>query len=85
MFTVWMKSALEASRLCQEMQEVIAMRMITLSRGGSAAHREAQRMVTEKGAAFAEASLSLMTGASMKKVARRYRSLVRANRRRLSK
>jgi hypothetical protein len=85
MFSLWMKSAFEAARLCQEMQEVIGLRMIRLSQGGAGARAEAHRMVTEKSAAFTEAGLSLATGASMKKVAQRYRSHIRANRRRLSR
>jgi hypothetical protein len=42
-------------------------------------------MVTEKGAAFAEAAATLATGGSMKKVVRRVRSRVGQNRRRLSR
>jgi hypothetical protein len=67
------------------MQTVIGLHMIKLSRGGLASHREAQRMVAEKGVAFAEAAASLSTAASLSKVARRYRSHVRANKRRLSR
>lgn len=73
-FTFWIKSAFETARLCQEVQTVIGLRLIKLSRGGAASHREAQRMVTEKGISFAEAAGSLATGASLEKVARRYRS-----------
>ena len=56
MFTFWMKSAFDTARLCHEIQTVITLRMLKLSRGGLASHREAQRMVTEKGIAFAQAA-----------------------------
>ena len=46
---------------------------------------EAQRMLTEKGFALAEAVNTLAVGGSMAKVVRRYRSHVRANKRRLSR
>lgn len=46
---------------------------------------EAQRMLTEKGFALAEAANTLAVGGSMAKVVRRYRSHVRANKRRLSR
>jgi hypothetical protein len=42
-------------------------------------------MVAEKGFAFAEAAGSLALGGSMDRVVRRYRSHVRANKRRLSR
>ena len=85
MFTFWIKSAVDGARLCQDIQTVIALRMMKLSGGGLASQREAQRMMAEKGIAFAEAAGSLATGASLAKVARRYRSRVRANKRRLSR
>jgi hypothetical protein len=64
---------------------VIALRLMKLAAGGAAAELEAQRMVTEKVAAFMEASATLATGGSHGKVLRRYRSHVRANERRLSR
>ena len=81
----WMTFALDAARLGRETQEVMALRLLKLARGGRAAEVEAQRMVTEKGAAFAEAAATLATGGSMKKVVRRVRSRVGQNRRRLSR
>ena len=42
-------------------------------------------MVAEKGFAFAEAAGSLVAGVSVERVMRRYRSHVRANKRRLSR
>lgn len=58
--------------------------MLKLARGGAFGQREAQLMVTEKGFALAEAFGTLATGGSIEKVVRRYRKIVRANKRRLS-
>ena len=80
-----MTFALDAARLVRETQEVMALRLLKLARGGRAAKVEAQRMVTEKGVAFAEAAATLTTGGSMKKVVRRVRSRVSQNKRRLSR
>ena len=85
MFSTWMKLSLDAARLGYEMQTVMALRMLKLAQGGAAATTEAQRMVTEKGVAFAEAAATLATGGSMDKVVRRVRSRVSQNKRRLSK
>ena len=85
MFAAWMKFALSAARLGQETQEVMALRMMKLARGGTQGQREAQRMLTEKGFALAKAASTLAIGGSMAKVVRRYRSHVRANKRRLSR
>ena len=95
MFSAWMKFALETARLgqetlamarlSQETQEVMALRMMKLARGGTSGRLEAQRMLTEKGFALAEAASTLAVGGSMAKVVRRYRSHVRANKRRLSR
>ena len=59
MFSTWMKLSLDAARLGFEMQTVMALRMLKLARGGAAATTEAQRMMTEKGVAFAEAAATL--------------------------
>ena len=80
-----MKFSLDAARLGYEMQTVMALRMLKLARGGKAAEREARRMVTEKGVAFAEAAATLGLGGSMNKVVRRVRSRVSRNQRRLSR
>jgi hypothetical protein len=64
MFSTWMKLSLDAARLGYEMQTVMTLRMLKLARGGAAATTEAQRMVTEKGVAFAEAVSTLATGAA---------------------
>ena len=81
----WMTLALDAARLGGETQEVMALRFLKLARGGRAAKAEAQRMVTGKGVAVAEAAATLATGGSMKKVVRRVRSRVSQNKRRLSR
>jgi hypothetical protein len=85
MFASWMRFALDSARLCQETQQVVGLRLMKLARGGHAGQLEAQRMMTEKGFAFAEAAGSLATGGSMERVVRRYRSHVRANKRRLTR
>jgi len=85
MLNFWMQSAFENARFCQEMQEVMFLRILKLAKGGRASHVEASRMITEKGVAFAEAAISLAQGVTVKKVSRRYRSHMRANRRRLSR
>jgi len=53
----WMMLGLESNR-------VIGLRIAKLMRGGKAAQREAQRMVSEKVLAAAKAGTSLMAGAS---------------------
>ena len=81
----WMTLTLDAARLGRDTQEVMALRLLKLARGGRAAEVEAKRMVTEKGVAFAEAAATLATGGSMKKVVRGVRSRVSQNKRRLSR
>ena len=71
--------------LALEANNVIALRLMKLMRGGRAAKREARLMVSEKIAAALEASASLMTGASGHDVVRRYRKHVAANAKRLGK
>jgi hypothetical protein len=77
--------SLQTMMLGFEAQRVIGLRLAKLAVGDAAAAVEAQLMVTEKVAAFVEASTTLATGGSHKSVIRRYRSHVRANERRLSK
>jgi len=81
----WFDLTMQSALLGFEAQRVIALRLMKLAAGGAAAELEAQRMVTEKVAAFMEASSTLATGGSHGKVLRRYRSHVRANERRLSR
>lgn len=83
MFAAWMNFAADALRLCQETQEVMGLRLMKLALGGPDSQLEAQRMVAEKGFAFAEAAGSLAAGVPVERVIRRYRSHVRANKRRL--
>ena len=74
----WMMLAMESNR-------VIGLRIAKLMRGGKAAQREAQRMITEKLAAAAKAGTSLMTGSSTDNIVKQYRSKVKANARRLTR
>jgi len=85
MYRAWMDLTFASARLCQEAQEVITLRVMKLALGDAASHREAQRMVMEKGFALAEAMGTLAMGGSMHKVVGRYRSQVRANKRRLTR
>ena len=74
----WMMLGLESNR-------VIGLRMAKLMRGGKAAQREAQLMVSEKILAAAKAGKSLMAGASGDKIVAQYRRRVAANAKRLSR
>jgi hypothetical protein len=44
-----MKLALATARLGQETQQVMALRVMKIARGGTSSHLEAHRMLTEKG------------------------------------
>ena len=68
-----------------EAQRVIALRLAKLSRGGADARKEAHRMVAEKLVASAEAAMTLTAGGSLHAVVSRYRAIMRANEKRLSK
>ena len=85
MFKAWMDFAFDSALLFAEAQEVMSLRLMKLASGGPSSHFEAQRMVAEKGFAFAEAASSLAAGVSLERVVSRYRSHVRANKRRLSR
>lgn len=85
MIKTWFDLTLDAAFLGFETQRVVGLRLMKLAAGGAAAHTEAQLMVTEKVAAFAEAATTLATGGSTGKVIRRYRHHVQANERRLSR
>lgn len=76
---------MDATMLALESQQVIGMRLMMLSAGGSAAQVEAQRMVSEKFMAAGEAALLVATGGSTAGVVAGYRRKVRANARRLSR
>ncbi|HET9573999.1 MAG TPA: hypothetical protein VFP29_09795 [Methyloceanibacter sp.] len=85
MLKIWMDLAFDSALLCAEAQEVMGLRLMKLAGGGVHAEREARRMVAEKSVAFADAAVSLATGASIDKVVRRYRKIVRANKTRLTR
>ena len=85
MFRNWMRLTNDAVMLGLETQSVMGLRLMKLSRGGRAAETEALRMVTEKTSALAEAGMTLARGGSAGTVIRRYRTHVRANKRRLLK
>ena len=85
MVSNWIRFSLSTARLGYEVHTVMTLRMLKLARGGHAAEAEMQRMMTEKGVAFAEAAATLATGGSMNKVVRRVRSRVSKNKRRLSR
>jgi hypothetical protein len=85
MFQNWMRLTRDAVLLGLDTQRVMALRLMKLSRGGRAAEAEAMRMVAEKTNALAEAGLTLARGGSASTVLRRYRTHVRANKRRLLK
>ena len=71
--------------LAVEANDVIALRMMKLMRGGRSARREAELMVSEKIRAALEATAGLMAGASGDEIVRRYRRHVAANAKRLGK
>jgi len=81
----WMRVTSDAGMLSLETQRVIGLRLMKLSRGGRGAEAEAIRMVTEKASALVEAGMTLARGGSATTVIRRYRTHVRANKRRLLK
>ena len=68
-----------------EAQRVITLRIQKLAMGGSPAQKEAQRMVSEKVLASVEAASTVAAGGSPQKVLRRYRTIMRANTKRLLK
>lgn len=74
-----------AAMLSFEAQSVIALRMMRLAMGGSEAHAEASRMVTEKIAASMIAAATLATGGTGHAVMTQMRRRVRSNSRRLSR
>ncbi len=85
MYDSWLRLGFDTVRLGLEAQTVVALRLAKLSLGGAAAQDEAQRMVTEKLEAAAEAAVTLATGGTAERVVRDYRRKVRANARRLSR
>jgi len=70
--------------LAIEANEVIGLRILSITSGKTAAFTEIQLMIAEKLDAGAEAGRSLISGQSATSVIERYRELVASNRRRLS-
>jgi hypothetical protein len=69
--------------LAFESSDVVALRMLKVLAGGSAAIHEAELMFSEKANAAFEAAASLLAGASGDEIVHRYRQLVATNARRL--
>ena len=84
MFTPILSLAEDTALLALEAQTVIQIRLTQLSCGGPAAGVEAQRMVSEKVSACAEAAALLATGGSVHAIVKGYREHVQANARRLA-
>ncbi len=85
MFKEWFQLMQTLTEMNLSAQRVIGLRMVRLAGGGNIGMREAQRMITEKLIAGAEANALLLSGASFHTTAKRYRRAVRANERRLNK
>jgi hypothetical protein len=83
-FSNWLKFAFDVNLATLEAQQVIAMRMMKLSRGGAKGAKEARRM-SEKIFAAGEAGFKLASRGSANSVVKHYRRKVRANHRRLTK
>ena len=75
MFKPWY----QLTMLAIESQTVIALRLMKLSSGGTAAADEARRMVTEKVGAGALAAATILTGGSVDKAIESTRRRVRRN------
>ena len=83
MVKAWLDLAFDAAHLGFEMQQVVGLRMIKFACGMDGCEAEAERMVAEKTVAMTEAALILAAGGSASEVVERYRTHVRANRKRL--
>jgi hypothetical protein len=81
----WWKYSRDLTLAGFEAQRVIALRLMKLATAGPAANIEARKMVVEKLVASVEASTTLAKGGSAHKVLRRYRTIMRANEKRLSR
>jgi hypothetical protein len=84
-FNNWLKFAVDVNLATLEAQQVIAMRVMKLSRGGANGAKEARRMVSEKIFAAGEAGFKLASGGSGHSVVKHFRRKVRANLKRLAK
>ena len=89
-FNPW-PSYFQLAQATLDANAVVAMRLMRLASGGAVAQREAQRMVTEKCLAFAQAQTAAATrmmagvAGATKSASDVYRRKVRANRRRLAR
>ena len=89
----WLALSSQAALLGLEAQRVMALRIMHLAAGGARGQAEAQRMVTEKFAAFVEAQAAAVAGAieganshrTGRKVLSVYKKRVSRNRRRLTR
>jgi hypothetical protein len=81
----WFKFAAESVWLGVEAQQVMGLRLLKVAAGGAAAQAEVARMITEKVSAAGEAFITVATGGSGRRIVRRYRTHVKANKRRLTK
>ena len=70
--------------LAIESQTVVALRLLKLSAGGTAAMQEARRMMNEKVTASAATAATMLSGGGFNKAIRQTRARVRRNARRLS-
>ena len=82
---MWWKFSRDLLAANLEAQRVIVLRVQKMAMGGSPAQKEAQRMVSEKVLASVEAANTAAAGGSPQKVLRRYRTIMRANTKRLLK
>jgi hypothetical protein len=81
MFIPFYSTAMLALESC----DVVSLRLAKLMFGGSDAHNEAHLMVSEKINAMFEATASVVAGGTASSVVDRYRELVAANAKRLSR
>jgi hypothetical protein len=92
-WNAWFALSTQAARMRWEAQTVMLLRGLRMAQGGAKARAEAQRMITEKVAALAEAqvaaTVATLKGRKKHRVAKKalgvYAGRVRRNRRRLSK
>jgi hypothetical protein len=80
MLDLWIAS----TALAIEAQNVLVLRLLKCSRGGTGAHREANRMVSEKVEAGIDASILMVMGGTAMDVIGSVRKRVDANGLRLS-
>jgi hypothetical protein len=81
----WWNLAWDVAAANVEAQRVITLRMMKLAKGGPEAQKEAHKMVKEKLVASMEAASTFASGGSPGTVVRRYRTIMRANARRLTR